>query len=94
MPEPRGNADTQLRDHLVALYVDLRELFSRTLPDDRTASGQPVWELWSPIVDALLAGEPVVVAIRTARLARRESEVRRQSERSVRARQRRHLAPV
>jgi hypothetical protein len=54
--------DSELRDHFVALYVDLRELFSRTLPDDRTESGESVWEIWSPIVDALLAGESVVVA--------------------------------
>lgn len=36
-------------------------MFSSILPDDRTADGRSVWELWTPIVDALLAGEAVTI---------------------------------
>jgi hypothetical protein len=36
---------------------DLRELFSSTLPDDRTADGRSVWEIWTPVCDALLEAE-------------------------------------
>jgi hypothetical protein len=28
------NSDSALRDYLLAMYVDLRAMFSRTLPDD------------------------------------------------------------
>jgi hypothetical protein len=61
MPEPRDNADSALRDYFTAMYVDLRAMFSRTLPDDRTADGRSVWQIWTPIVDALLGGEAVTV---------------------------------
>ena len=55
-------ADSKLRDYLHAMYVDLRETFSRTLPDVRTADGRSVWDLWTPICDAVLEGKQVEIS--------------------------------
>jgi hypothetical protein len=41
---------------------DLRELFSSTLPDDRTADGRSVWEIWTPVCDALLEGRAIEIS--------------------------------
>jgi hypothetical protein len=56
------NADAKLRNYLHASYADLREMFSKTLPDDRTADGRSVWQIWTPIVDALLGGRAVRIS--------------------------------
>ena len=61
MPTPRGNADTALRDHLLASAVDSAEM-SSTLEGHRIENGETVWEHLSHKVDALLAGEEMEIA--------------------------------
>jgi len=56
------NADGKLRGYLHASYADLRELFSSTLPDDRKADGRSVWEIWTPVCDALLEGRAIEIS--------------------------------
>ena len=62
MPEPRGNADTEPRDHLLAAAVDFRQLVSSTLESHTIEGGQTVWEHLSGRVDALLEGREVTFA--------------------------------
>lgn len=62
MPEPRGNADTQLRDYLLAAAVDFRQLMSSTLEGHTIEGGETVWDHLSGRVDALYAGEEVVIS--------------------------------
>lgn len=59
MPKPRGNADTDLRDHLIAAAVDFRQLMSSTLEEHTIEGGESVWDHLSHRVDALLDGEEI-----------------------------------
>ena len=55
--KPRGNADAELRDHLLASAVDFRQLMSSTLEGYRIENGETVWQHLSHRVDALLDGK-------------------------------------
>ena len=59
MPEPRENADSAVRDHLIAEAVDFRARTSSTLQGHKIESGETVWEHLSHKVDALLEGAAI-----------------------------------
>ena len=59
MPKPRGNADSGVRDHLIAEAVDFRQLMSSTLEGHRIENGETVWDHLSHRVDALLEGKAI-----------------------------------
>jgi hypothetical protein len=53
------DADSRLRDHLLASAVDFRQLMSTTLEGFTIEGGQSVWDHLSGRVDALLEGKEV-----------------------------------
>lgn len=59
MAHSKQNADTQLRDYLLAAEVDFRQTMSATLEGHRIENGETVFEHLSHKVDALLDGEAV-----------------------------------
>jgi hypothetical protein len=59
MPEPRDNADSTVRDHLIAEAVDFRTLMSSTLKGHKIENGETVWDHLSHRVDALLEGKAI-----------------------------------
>jgi hypothetical protein len=60
VPTPRRNADTQLRDHLIANAVDFREMYGRK-DLGKTADGRTAWDILNGPVDALLEGKAFTV---------------------------------
>ena len=59
MPTHKSVGESTLRDYLLAVYVDLRQLFTNTLAKDSAESGQYAWDQWTPLIDALLDGEAI-----------------------------------
>jgi hypothetical protein len=53
--------DSELRDHILAGEVDFRQLMSSTLEGHTIENGETVWQHLSHRIDALLAGEEVVI---------------------------------
>ena len=62
MPKSRGNADTDLRDYLLAAEVDFRQLMSSTLEGCTIEGGESVWDRLSHRIDSLLDGEDVQIS--------------------------------
>jgi hypothetical protein len=57
---PTGDPD--LRDYLLAEFVDFRELMSSTLEGHTIENGETVWQHLSHRIDALLDGREVTIS--------------------------------
>lgn len=63
MGEPADpDADSALRDHILAGYVDFRETMSNTLEGYLIENGESVWQHLSHRIDALLEGKPLSIS--------------------------------
>lgn len=62
MPKARGNADEDVRTHLLADAVEFRRLMSATLEGYVIEGGQTVWDHLTGRVDVLLENKEIEVS--------------------------------